>query len=89
MATGLSTPEGMAVQQDGSLLVAEAATGFITRIDPSNGAKATVASGFNMDIRGFSLLPFVNYTADVATLKKGNIVVSNPADGSVTTLIPS
>jgi streptogramin lyase len=88
VATGLSTPEGIAVRPDGSLLVAEAATGCVTRIDPSSGAKTTVATGFKMDIRGISLLPFVNYTADVAALGNGNIVVSNPADGSITTLIP-
>lgn len=88
VATGLSTPEGIAVQRDGSLLVAEAATGCITHINPSSGAKTSIASGFKMNIRGISLLPFVNYTADVAALKNGTIVVSNPADGSITTLIP-
>ncbi|WP_344887060.1 hypothetical protein [Nonomuraea antimicrobica] len=88
VATGLAGPEGIAVRRDGSLLVAEAATGCITRIDPSSGARTAVAGGFKMNIRGISLLPFVNYTADVAALDNGDIVVSNPADGSVTTLVP-
>ncbi|MGO4649766.1 SMP-30/gluconolactonase/LRE family protein [Nocardia sp. 2YAB30] len=87
VAAGLSTPEGIAVEQDGSLLVAEAGAGRITRINPSSGTRSTVASGFEMNIRGITILPFLNYTADLATPTPGTITLSNPADGSVTTLL--
>ncbi|MEU4340110.1 SMP-30/gluconolactonase/LRE family protein [Nocardia sp. NPDC023852] len=87
VATGLAIPEGVAVDQDGSLLVAEAGAGRITRINPTSGARSTVASGFQMNVRGITTLPFLNYTADVAIPVPGTIVLSNPADGSVTKLV--
>ena len=45
VATGLSAPEGMAVDLDGNLLVVETGAGRLTRIDLATGKLSTVADG--------------------------------------------
>ena len=45
---GLSQPEGLAVDRDGSLLVVEAGAGRLTRIDPATGVRSTVATGLGL-----------------------------------------
>jgi streptogramin lyase len=48
VAKDLSFPEGLALDQDGTLLVAETGSGAITRIDPLTGVKSTVATGLDI-----------------------------------------
>jgi sugar lactone lactonase YvrE len=48
VATGLAAPEGLAVDQDGSLLVVEAGAGRLSRIDPLTGVVSKVVDGLEL-----------------------------------------
>jgi sugar lactone lactonase YvrE len=48
MAMGLTAPEGLAVDQDGSLLVVEAGAGRLSRIDPLTGVISKVVDGLEL-----------------------------------------
>jgi sugar lactone lactonase YvrE len=48
VAMGLAAPEGLAVDQDGSLLVVEAGAGRLSRIDPLTGVVSIVVDGLEL-----------------------------------------
>ena len=48
VATGLSLPEGLAVNTDGHLLVVEAGAGRLSSIDPDTGIVTTVAEDLEL-----------------------------------------
>jgi glucose/arabinose dehydrogenase len=48
VASGLSSPEGLAVDMDGSLLVVEAGAGRLSRIDLVTGIVSTVVDGLEL-----------------------------------------
>ena len=52
IASGLASPEGLALDQDGTLLVVESGAGRLTRIDPATGATSTVAEGLAIGLAG-------------------------------------
>ncbi len=78
IAFGLSGPEGLAVDRDGSLLVVEASARRLTRIDAATGATSTVATGLRLGMSpppSPSFLPFM-YLSGVAVDARGNIYVT-------------
>ena len=78
IAFGLSGPEGLAVDRDGSLLVVEATTRELTRIDPATGATSTVATGLRLGMTpplSPSFLPNM-YLSGVAVDAAGTIYVT-------------
>lgn len=80
---GLDEPEGVAVDPcDGSLLVVEAGTGNLTRVLPGGG-RETVATDLATDVRGVSVVPVLNYFADVSVGPDGDILVTTPEDGGL------
>jgi hypothetical protein len=85
---GLDEPEGLYAEADGSLLVVEAGAGRLTRTHP-DGARETLADGLATRIRGVSVVPVLNFFADVTELAGGTILVTSPLDGSITRLTPS
>jgi sugar lactone lactonase YvrE len=48
VATGLAAPEGLAVDQDGSLLVVESGAGRLSRIDLLTGVISKVVDGLEL-----------------------------------------
>ena len=52
VAMDLLFPEGLAVDQDGSLLVVETGAGRLSRIDPATGEVSTVAEGLALGAEG-------------------------------------
>lgn len=84
---GLDEPEGLALEADGSLLVVEAGPGRLTRVR-ADGSRETLLTGLATDIRGVSVVPVLNFFADVAVTPAGEILVTGPADGSLTRLVP-
>ncbi len=52
VAMDLLFPEGLAVDQDGSLLVVETGDGCLSRIDPATGEVSTVAEGLALGAEG-------------------------------------
>ena len=85
VATGLASPEGLAVDSDGTVLVVEGDTGRLYRVDPDAGRRRLVASGLSTKTVGIGL-PLLNYSSDVLVRRDGAIVVSGDADGSLVEL---
>jgi len=85
VATGLASPEGVAVDRDGTVLVVEGDTGNLYRVDPGDSRRRLVASGLPTRTVGFGL-PLMNYSSDVLVRRDGRIVVSGDADGSLVEL---
>jgi len=52
VATGLQFPEGLAVDPDGNLLVAETGTGRLLRIEMAAGQVSTIAQGLGVGGKG-------------------------------------
>ena len=76
LAGDLSFPEGMAVDRDGTLLVVEAGTGRLLRIDPVTGAATTVADGLGLGAQGSSAAPPTWAMSSVAVGRNGVIFVT-------------
>ena len=85
VASGLASPEGVAVDHDGTVLVVEGDTGRLFRVDPHDSRRRLVASGLPTKTVGFGL-PLLNYSSDVLVRRDGTIVVSGDADGSLVEL---
>ena len=86
VATGLASPEGVAVEPDGQVLVVEGDTGRLFRVD-AGGGRRLVASGLPTKTVGLGL-PLLNYSSDVLVRRDGAIIVSGDADGSLIELTP-
>ncbi|TRO64519.1 hypothetical protein [Christiangramia sabulilitoris] len=76
VASGLSSPEGLAVYTDGSLLVVETGISRLSRINLSSGEVTTVAEGFEFSQPGIDGLPPTNYFDGVAVGPSGDIYVT-------------
>ena len=85
VATGLASPEGVALDRDGTVLIVEGDTGRLFRVD-AGGGRGLVASGLPTRIAGIGL-PLLNYSSDVLVRRDGAIVVSGDADGSLIELV--
>ena len=72
----LHSPEGMAVDRDGSLLVVEAGDGRLSRIDPATGQVTTVAHGLKLGLRGSAAAPPTWALSSVAVGRNGTIFVT-------------
>jgi sugar lactone lactonase YvrE len=78
---GLSNPEGLAVDLDGSLLVVEAGAGRLSRIDLATGNVSIVAEGLALGAPGAATLPPTNMFNGVAVGPSGAIYVTgDPAN---------
>ncbi len=77
LASGLSSPEGMAVDRDGSLLVVDAGAGRLVRIDPGTGGVTTVADELALGAwQGSAGAPPTWSLSSVAVAKDGTIFVT-------------
>ena len=85
VATGLASPEGVALDRDGTVLIVEGDTGRLFRVD-AGGERGLVASGLPTRTTGIGL-PLLNYSSDVLVRRDGAIVVSGDADGSLVELV--
>lgn len=74
VATGLSAPEGLTVDTDGGLLVAETGIGRVSKIDVVTGTITTVAS--NLAFGNNPVIPFVGPPASPTWLSLTTVVVS-------------
>ncbi len=77
VADGLTFPEGMTVDRDGSLLVVDAGAGRLVRIDPVTGDVSTVADGLALGAaQGSAGAPPTWALSSVAVAKDGTIFVT-------------
>jgi sugar lactone lactonase YvrE len=83
IAGGLTTPEGMAVDHDGSLLVVESALGRVSRIDPDSGELSVVASDLALGEFASPGWPPTWFFNGVAVGERGDIYVTGDIDNVV------
>jgi len=74
VAAGLSAPEGLTVDTDGGLLVAETGIGRVSKIDIATGTVTTVAS--NLAFGNNPVIPFVGPPASPTWLSFTTVAVS-------------
>ncbi|HQW26021.1 MAG TPA: hypothetical protein PLV75_08680, partial [Saprospiraceae bacterium] len=76
VATGLSYPEGLALDTDGSLVVVETGASRLSRIDLATGKATTIADGLELGLPALEGFP-PTWTFDgVAIGQTGDIYVS-------------
>jgi sugar lactone lactonase YvrE len=76
VATGLSSPEGLALTPGGSLLVVEAGAGRLSRIDLATGEVSTIAEGLQLGAEGAPGFPAIWGFNGVAVGPSGTIYVT-------------
>ena len=87
-ATGLSGPEGMAFDLDGSLLVVEGTAARVSRIRLDSGAVTPVVSGLAFSGMGAGMLPPFSTFTGIAVGPSGALYVSGDLGVKVYRLIP-
>ncbi len=80
IAEGLLFPEGMEIDQNGDLLVAETGTGSLLRIRPRNGRTWVVADGLNIGRPALPGLVPTGIITGVAVGRHGDIYVAGDVD---------
>jgi sugar lactone lactonase YvrE len=88
VVAGLSKPEGLAFDRDGSLLVVEAGAGRISRIDPATGAIHVVDDGLSIGLPGLAGLPPTYLFNGVAVGSDGAIYVTLDRTNELAKLTP-
>ncbi len=88
VAEGLSGPEGMAVDHDGSLLVVEGGAGRVSRVRPATGAITPVASGLLLSSQGGGMLPPFGLINGIDVGPSGAIYVPGDLGNLVYRLVP-
>jgi hypothetical protein len=88
VAGGLSGPEGLAFDLDGSLLVVEGAAGRVSRIRPESGTVTPVMSGLELSATGAGMLPPFSTLNGIAVGPSGAIYVSGDLGVKVYRLVP-
>jgi sugar lactone lactonase YvrE len=81
LTSGLVSPEGLAVDRDGSLLVVEVGAKRLVRVDPVTGETSTVVDGLAVGLPAVPGLPIPEWTfSGVAVGPSGAIYVTGDAD---------
>ena len=83
IATGLQRPEGMAVWEDGRLLVVETGTGKLLLIDPETCEQVVVSDGLALGREGIAGLVPVYAFSDVAVGPSGTIYVQSDIENEI------
>ena len=87
VAFGLSQPEGMALDLDGSLLVVETGTRQLSRIDLSTGAVSVVAAGLDVGVPALEGMPPSFFFDGVAVGPSGAIYVTENGRNVLTRIV--
>ena len=88
VAQGLSGPEGMTVDLDGSLLVVEGTAGRVSRVRPATGAITPVASNLLLSGPGAGMLPPFGLINGIDIGPSGAIYVPGDMGNLVYRLVP-
>jgi sugar lactone lactonase YvrE len=76
LATGLKSPEGLAADPEGNVLVVETGTGRLLRIDRDSGQASVIAQGLSLGAKGPSGAPPTWLFSGVAVGPSGAIYVT-------------
>jgi sugar lactone lactonase YvrE len=88
VASGLSFPEGMTVDSDGTLLVVETGADQLTRIDPATGAKTVVADDLEVGLAGPPGMPPTYIFNGVAADECGTIYLTVDSKNTIEKFTP-
>ncbi|MCU0303553.1 MAG: hypothetical protein MUC56_05810 [Thermoanaerobaculales bacterium] len=88
VAQGLSGPEGLAVDRDGSLLVVEGTAGRVVRVRPETGSVTPLVSGLALSMQGAGMLPPFGVLNGIAIGPSGSIYVAGDLGPLVYRLVP-
>jgi sugar lactone lactonase YvrE len=88
IAQGLSGPEGMAVDRDGSLLVVEGTAGRVSRVRPQTGAVTPVVGDLLLSMVGEGALPPFGAINGIAVGPSGAVYVAGDLGNLVYRLVP-
>jgi len=88
IAMGLSGPEGLAVDHDGSLLVVEGTAGRVSRIRPDSGTVTPVAGGLELSAVGTGMLPPFGTINGIDVGSTGAIYVAGDLGVKIYRLVP-
>ena len=87
-AAGLSGPEGLAFDLDGSLLAVEGTAGRVSRIRLESGAVTRVVSGLELSATGAGMLPPFSTFNGIAVGPSGALYVTGDLGVKVYRLVP-
>jgi hypothetical protein len=79
VAEGLTTPEGMVLDVDGSMLVVESMLGQLTRVDLKSGEMTVVADGLEIGLPAAPEWPPTGFFSDVVIGEDGSIYITGDA----------
>lgn len=82
-ASGLDRPEGLAILPDGDLVVVEAGAGRLSRIDPTNGVRSTIADRLELGAQPPVNVPPTWFFNGVAVGSSGAVYVAGDAGNVV------
>jgi steroid delta-isomerase-like uncharacterized protein len=89
VATGLASPEGLAVAPDGNLLVVETGAGRLSSIDPETGRVSTVAEGLDLGIKATPATPPAHVFSGVAVGPSGTIYITSDINSQLLAIPPT
>ena len=88
IAAGLALPQGLAQTPWGSFVVAEAAAGRLTEIDPASSQRRVIASGLPIGLRGGPNLPTTYVATGVAVDSDGTVYFSANRNNAIYRIRP-
>jgi sugar lactone lactonase YvrE len=88
IAEGLALPEGIDVDANGMIVLAEAAKQQVVMIDPASGEKTVIASGLPIGLQGIEGVPPSYIPTGVAAGSKGVVYVSSDLENAIYKLTP-
>jgi sugar lactone lactonase YvrE len=88
IAQGLALPEGIDLDANGMIVLAEAAAQRVVMIDPKTGEKTVIASNLPIGLPGIEGIPPSNIPTGVAVGKDGVIYVSSDLENALYRLVP-
>ena len=88
VAQGLSGPEGMAIDRDGSLLVVEGTAGRVSRVRPETGTVTPVVGGLLLSMQGAGMMPPFGVINGIDVGPSGSIYVAGDLGNLIYRLTP-
>lgn len=88
IAEGLAQPEGIDVDADGMIVLAEVAARQVVIIDPRSGEKTVIASGLPIGLPGVPGAPLSYIPTGVAAGSNGAVYVSSDLENAIYRLSP-
>lgn len=83
LARDLAHPEGIALLPDGRIAVAETAADRVTLVDPTTGAKQTIATDLPLGLADLPTMPAGLFPTGLASADDGSLLLSSDVEGGI------